>query len=355
MEKGTVPPRRRFWWQCLTGGLGLLGLAAPLVGGEVEIKMATIAPENAPYVKFLRDMGTAWEEATWGRVSLVVYSGGQAGDEPDIVRKMRIGQYQAAALTISGLYDIDEYFNVFQIPFFLDSFPEMLQVLEEVGPLLEERLAAKGFVHVAWGYLGWVHIFTREPVRTVEDLKRQKIFAWAGNDNMVQWYRRNGFRPVALSFPDIITGLQTGMIDAVPLPPLAAMQLGSFRQASHMLDLGFAPMIGGLIVNERTWQAIAVEDRERMLAAGKLLQERFLEQIPRLDETAVKMMGTQGLAISRVKGRNDDEWKVAAEAFVQDMGGGLVPEEIFQRAVKARDAYRRQRSVALEGDDRPTP
>ena len=209
-----------------------LGVAAAPAAAREILKMATLAPQGSIWDTTLREMGAAWSKQTAGAVELRVYPGGVAGDESDVVRKMRIGQFQGAALTVTGLAELDPAFGVFQIPLFFESWEEVNAVLERLGPDLERRLEAKGYVLVLWGHGGWVHLFSRQPVRTLDDLKKQKLFVWAGDDGLVQLWRRNGYQPVALAATDVTMGFQTGMIDVVPTTPIAALSLQWFRQTA---------------------------------------------------------------------------------------------------------------------------
>lgn len=275
----------------------LLLLAAPGVGQEV--KMATLSPDGSPWDTILEKMGDRWEATTGGRVTLTLYPGGVAGDEPDIIRKMKIGQYQGGAISVSGLTDIDKDFTIFGIPLFYDSFEEMRYVLDELTPTLSRRLEENGFKLIAWGYVGFVHFFTTAPVNSLADLQDLKIFTWAGDENMVQWWRSNGFKPVALAATDILTGLETGMIEAFSMPPLYAMQMQYYKKASYMIDLGLAPMMGAVLITKKSWDRMPEGDRRSVLAAGEEAEQRVLEQIPLLDQTAIKLMQSQGLRRSR--------------------------------------------------------
>jgi len=329
----------------------LLALLAPLGGGAAHaqrVKMATLSPEGSPWDTILKRMGERWSAETDGRVSLAIYPGGVAGDEPDIVRKMKIGQYNAAALSVAGLADIDEYFTVFEIPLFFDSYPEMRNVLEALTPTLSERLEDKGFQLLGWGYVGWVYFFTAKPVTALEDLQRLKIFTWAGDEAMVQWWRRNGFKPVALAATDIMTGLETGLIEAISVPPLYAMQTQYYKQAPYMADLGLAPMIGAILMTKRSFDRLSEADQKTVLAAAKEASDDVLEQIPKLDETAIKLMQSQGLEITSVRdSEHSRQWFEAASRFAHDMRGTIVPIPVFDEAVAARDAYRKR--AASEG------
>ncbi|HEY6867021.1 MAG TPA: TRAP transporter substrate-binding protein DctP, partial [Candidatus Eisenbacteria bacterium] len=218
--------------------------AAPantLAAEPVTIKLATLVPDGSVWDKILKGMGAEWNQNTQGRVQLRIYPGGVAGDEPDIVRKMRIGQIQAAALTSAGLSAIDPSFKIFSLPMFYDSYDELHAVLAKLEPTLKQRLEARGFVLLNWGHGGWVYFFTKQPVSTVDELKKTKMFVWAGDDAMVQLWKSNGYHPVPLAATDILTGLQTGMIDAYPTTPLLALTLQWYRSTPNMVGIGLAP------------------------------------------------------------------------------------------------------------------
>ena len=154
----SIPQTRRSLRSVAAGALcaAVLALAvaafapAPARAQQQIVKLATLVPEGTVWDKSMRDMGAQWSASTQGRVVLRVYPGGVAGDEPDVVRKMRIGQLQAAAITTGGLADIDPSFNVFNIPMFFTSYPELYATLDQLTPVLRQRLEAKGFVLLAW-------------------------------------------------------------------------------------------------------------------------------------------------------------------------------------------------------------
>ena len=177
------------------------------------IKLATVVPENSIWDKNLKQMGAEWNQATGGRVSLTVFGGGSQGDEPTVLRKMRLDALQAASLTVVGLGTLDSSFNVFDVPFFFESYDELNEVTEKLTPEISKRVEAKGFVLLNWGHGGWMQVFTKTPVQTVADLKKIKLYTSAGNDRMVQWFKANGFEPRAMAMTDIMTGLTTGMLE----------------------------------------------------------------------------------------------------------------------------------------------
>jgi len=209
--------------------------------------------------------------------------------------------------------------------------------------VLRQRAEAKGFVLVHWGHAGWLQIFSKRPVQTLADLKGLKLFTSAGDDRMTQWYKANGFQPRAMAMTDILTGLSTGMIEAMPSTPLASMAYQWHKQTPFMLDIGLAPLMGATIVAKRTWDSISAADRTKMLEIAAGVEQQLRVDIPKGDALAVTLMGAQGLKVTKASG---DEWQQEAEVLSKTMRGQMVPPDIFDLAVKERDAFRQRSKSA---------
>ncbi len=307
------------------------------------VKMATVVPQGSVWDKNLKQMGEEWKEATGGRVMVTVFSGGSQGDEATVLRKMRLDALQAAAFTAVGLGSIDSAFNVFDIPFFFDSYDELNYVTDKLTPVIRKRIEPKGFVLLNWGHGGWTQVFTKKPVQTVGDLKNVKLWTSAGNDRMVQWFKANGFQPRAMAMTDILTGLTTGMLEGLPTTPLAAMLFQWDRQTPYMLELGLAPIVGAGVITTKAWKAIPDADRPKLLAAAGGVETRLRVEVPKLDEDAVTAMTKRGLTVTKATG---PEWRTQLDGLAKTMRGESVPPEIFDLAMKARDEFRKQQKAA---------
>jgi TRAP-type C4-dicarboxylate transport system substrate-binding protein len=330
--------------------LGVTALAhGPAAAQPVTIKLATLVPDGSVWDKVLKAMGAEWSQGTNGRVQLRMYPGGVAGDEPDMVRKMRIGQIQAAALTTSGLAAIDPSFKLFSIPMFFDSYDELHAVLAKMEPTFKQRLEAKGFVLLNWGHGGWVYFFTKQPVETVDQLKKNKMFVWAGDEAMTALWKANGYHPVALAATDILTGLQTGMIDAYPTTPLLALTLQWYRSTPHMVGIGLAPLVGGLVITKQAWQKIAPADQAKVLAACHAAELTLKTEVPKQDTTAIGEMIKRGLNVTRVSPAATAEWRSAAETFARSLRSATAISEILDMGERERNAFRQRAPAAAAG------
>jgi TRAP-type C4-dicarboxylate transport system substrate-binding protein len=322
----------------------LVVLSAEMPSAQTAtIKLASVVPEISIWANALRQMSTDVSRETGGRVTLTVFAGGSQGDESTVLRKMRLDALQAAALTGVGLGTIDASFNVFDVPFFLESYGELNAVTEAMTPTLAKRLDAKGFVLVNWGNGGWTQIFTKKPVTTVVELKKSKLWTSSGNDRMVQWFKANGFEPRAMAMTDIMTGLTTGMVEAVPTTPIAALGYQWYKQTPNMLDIGLAPVVGATIVTKKAWNAIAAADRQKILTLAAAVQKRLEDDVPKTEATAIAEMQRRGLAVTKASG---PEWRKEVDGLAATMRGEMVPKDMFDLALKARDAYRKQHPAA---------
>src|SRR5262245_22054851 len=317
----------------LVAALAIL-ISPQIAVAQTTVKLATLVPEGSIWDKNIKQMGEEWKTATEGRVVVTVYAGGAQGDEPTVLRKMRLDALQAAAFSAVGLGSIDSAFNVFDFPFCFDSYDELNYVTDKLTPVIRKRIEPKGFILLNWGQLGWAQVFTKKPVQTVDDLKKIKLCTSAGNDKMVQWFKANGFGPRAMAMTD----LTTGMIDGMTSTPLAAMLFQWNRQTPYMLELGLAPIIGANVIMAKTWNAIPAADRTKLQAAADGVDQRLRVEVPKLDANAVAMMSKNGLTVTKATG---PEWKTQLENLTKTMRGDMVPPDIYDLALKTRDEYRK--------------
>ena len=325
-------------------------LSQALIAQSSAIKLATVVPDGSVWDKSLKQMGVDWKAATGDRVALTVFSGGSQGDESTVLRKIRLNALQGASLTVVGLSAIDWSFNVFNIPFFFQSYDELNAVIETLTPTLKQRLEQKGFVLVHWGHGGWLQVFSKQPVQTVADLKRMKLYTSAGDDTMTQWYKANGFQPRAMAMTDVLTGLTTGMIDALPTTPIASMAFQWYKQTPYMLDLGISPIVGATVVSKKTWDRISPADRAKMSEISLKVEKQLQADVPKGDGLATIVMQNQGLKITKGTG---PEWQQMADALGATMRGKMVPPDIYDLALKERDAFRARARAAAPAAAQP--
>ena len=317
----------------------MLCLVPVVLVAQRPLRFGSLAPANSLWDKALKRMAVDWRRATDGRVRLRISSMGQ-GDESTIIRRLKLNTTQAAALTPPGLSEIDDAFGVLTMPFFFESDAEARHVLSALRPTFEHALEAQGLVLINWGHTGWAYLFTAEPVRDLEELKRAKLFTSAGDDRMVQWYKQHGFDPVPLDLSDVPMGLNTGLINAYPFPPYAVMLLQYYRSAPHMLDLPLGPVVSATVMTTRAWEGLTPQDHQVLLAAGKDVEAALWVDVPRQDAAAIEQMKSRGLSITTLDTESMNEFRRVADELTASMRGNTVPSDVFDLALRERNSFR---------------
>jgi TRAP-type C4-dicarboxylate transport system substrate-binding protein len=327
---------------CLLATLLMLPVARPAAAAAPKvIKLATLVPAGSLWDKELKQLAADVQKRTDNRVTVRIYPGGIAGDDPDMVRKMRLGQLQAASLSVEGLTALDKGFSVFSIPRFFASFDELYRVAHALQPTLADRLDQQGFVFLGWGYGGSVYWFTKTPVYTPDDMKKLKLFTWAGDNTKAEWWKRNGYKPVPLASTDIMTGLQTGMIEALPAPALVAVALQWYRQAPNMFDLPMGQLVGATVISKQAWQQLTPADQAAVRALAGEMQQRLEQAVPTQDRQAVEEMQRRGLNLTKPKDAAAlKAWDDVAQQFAATMGEQMVPKDVLDLARRTRDELR---------------
>jgi TRAP-type C4-dicarboxylate transport system substrate-binding protein len=333
---------KRFLMSCTATAAAVVTLSA---AAPENVKLSTLVPAGTSWHKALLDMGNAWNKDTAGRVTLTVFPGGQQGDEATAIRKMRTDILQASFLSNVGLAELDEAFNVFSMPFFIETPDEEAAVEKKLTPLIEQRLNAKGFHLLCWGSAGWLQVFSKKPLKSLADVKGAKLYTTKGADKWYQWYVSNGFHPVPLLPADVPTQLKlgTGLIDTAPYPPYLAMTLRVFDDAKYMLDLKIAPLTGALLVSQSAWNRISVDDRAKITADAAALETRVRSEAPAQDAESVKVMSSRGLQVTTLDPKALSEFRGAADQLVKTMRGSMVPADVYDMAVQERDALRKSK------------
>lgn len=313
-------------------------VAVSVLHAQTHLKIGTIAPDGTPYVNALRAMGEAWKKGTAGRVTYAVQAG-SAGEEL-VLRDLRGSsrRLQVAQLSAISLSQLDTAFNAFSLPMFFESYAEADRALDALTPTLEQRLEAKGLKVLNFAWAGWVHIFSKAPIVSVADLKKQPLFTSEADGAMNDWYKANNFTIKTLDATQLVPMLKTGMIHAAPSPPIYAQYLGLWTSAPNMMDVGFAPLLGATVMSIDAWKKISAEDQKVLLDEAKKTGANLRRQIPKLEREAIDVMKTRKLNVTTV---DRAAWRREAETLAEAMRkANLIPGDVYDTARRERDAAR---------------
>lgn len=321
---------------------GLLSLAGGRGEAAVVIRLGTLAPSGSSWELILRRMGAEWAQATNEELKLRIYAGGTVGDEGEMIRKMRIGQLQAAAISNAGLAELDPSAYALMLPMMFSSYEEWDYVRKRVNPLLEEKLAQKGFTVLAWSDVGWVYFFTKTPMRTPEDLRGMKLAGSHTETRSIDIFKWAGFNPVPISAVDMMTGLQTGLIDSLYLPIILAEGSQYYRQVPNMTDMKWAPLQGAVVMHEKGWNQLSSDQKAEVLRITGQIGEDLRTTNREQEERSLAAMKSRGLRVVEVDEATVQSWVEVAKKAYPRVRDDLVPGEVFDDVVRLRDEFRSQ-------------
>jgi len=260
---------------------GVVAILLLLITGQVQaanvFKLATIAPDGSQWMTDHRAAAERIKERTEGRVSLKFYGGGVMGNDRKVLRKIRIGQLQGAAFTTSGLVERYPAMILYGMPFMFRSLEEVDYVRAQLDQKLIDGLESTGLVSFGFAGGGFANFMSREPVRSQQDLQGKKIWVPEGDVVSFTALESMNLSPSALPVSDVLTGLQTGLLDVIVAPPAGALLLQWYTKVKYINLLPVAYTLGLLAIDKTAFERLDSADqqvvREELSAVYKALEE----------------------------------------------------------------------------------
>ena len=322
------------------GGMGIF--AAPAAAQTITVKIATMVPEGTSWHQILKEAADQWKKISIGRVNVVIFAGSVAGDDTNVVRKMKMGTLQGAALSAVGVAEIEKAVYALEIPMMYASYDEVYDVLGKMKPRLEAAMEKKGFVVLNWVDAGWLRFFSKNPVRTPDDLKQQKLFQWAGDNDSLEIMKSAGFNVVPLPATELATALQTGLVNALTTTPQVAVLTQYYNYAKNMTDMPWGVLLGATVIKKDVWDRIPADLHAPLLKAMQDAGAKLQADVRKGGDTGVESMKKRGLTVVSVDAKTREAWVKTVEAQYPKIRGRIVPADAFDEALKHRDEYRKR-------------
>jgi TRAP-type C4-dicarboxylate transport system substrate-binding protein len=274
-------------------------------------------------------------DRTQNRITVKFFFSGSQGDERDVVRKMKLGQIDGAALTAVGLGLIKSDVRVLELPFLFKSDKELDYVRNKMAPDFEKQFQDAGYELLSWGDVGWVHVFTNAPVSTVADLDKAKMWAWTDDPIVRAFYKHLGVNGVPLGVPDVLPALQTGTIDACAGSPLAMVALQWYTKVKYGSDTAISYSIGALVIRKEAFAKLSAEDQKAVREVGIQVGEDLMKRVRIDNERAKKAMVKSGVQFVATPPALVDKFETTAHDVWQELAGGkLYSTELLERVKK---------------------
>jgi TRAP-type C4-dicarboxylate transport system substrate-binding protein len=321
----------------------LLFLMFPAAHAEdaFVLKFATLAPQGSTWMNIISDWANKVEKESQGRLKFKLYGGGVSGDEPDVLRKIRFGQLHGGAMTGHGIGYIYSPARVLEIPFLFRSYDEVDHVRAQLMPEIREGFHQNGFELIGWMEVGFIQLFSRVPIYSIEDMKKRRIWLWQGDPLGTAFFEASGLAPVPLPITEVFTSLSTGLIDTTIAPPLGAIAFQWFTKTPYMTDIPVMDGIGGLIVSRKFFDGLPKDLQQLLRRTGEEAGTRLLVETRRDNEKSLAVLKKNGVTFtSEWKDKDSDLYDLRDRAAAMLAKDGYIPAPFYEKARKSLNDYR---------------
>ncbi len=310
---------------------------------DFQIKFATLAPEGSTWMETMHAIDAEVRRRTGNRLGFRLYPGGVQGDEKEVLRKIRNGQLHGGGFTGSGLGSVAPEVRVLELPFMFESLDELDYLRERMDRHFLSLFEEEGYLHLGWADIGFVYIFSRKPVRSAVEMADARMWVWAGDPLAELFFGAFGVSPIPLAVPDVLTSLQTGIIDAVYGSPLACLALQWFTRISYVTDVPVTHSLGAALVSKKALRRVDPADVEILAAVARPLLRDLTEKTRLQNGEAIEVMKKEGVQVLAISDDTRAEFFRTGRRAWGEGVGRLYSRELLERVKSVLEKHRRLR------------
>jgi TRAP-type C4-dicarboxylate transport system substrate-binding protein len=296
------------------------------------LRLATLAPRGSVAERALRAWNRTLRERTGGALAVRVYWGGAMGDETSMIRRMRIGDLEAASLTVAGMGSLVRDTLVLQVPGVLTSTAEADRVREGYTDELRQRFRDEGWELLGWGDAGRVRMFSTSAIRRPSDLRSRRPWVRDGDPVFRAVLDEAGASGVVVGVPEVLAGLRTGMIDTVPASALVVSALQWFTSLGHVTAGSSGFVITGMVVRGEFVSGLPEAERTALLETARDSEARIGRALRRADDELFEGLIEQGLVADDVSAY-EEEWRALGDGARARLRDRVVPGALIDRVM----------------------
>ncbi len=324
-----------------------LPVAPPVQAKTVVLKVATVSPDGTPWMKKIRKGAKEIAARTQGRVIFKFYPGGIMGNDQSVLRKIRIGQLQGGAVIAGSLSKIYPDAQIYGLPLLFRSLDEVDYARKRMDDILIKGLEKRGFVTFGFAEGGFAYLMSNKPLKTIEDIRGQKIWVPEGDMISRTVFEQAGVTPIPLPISDVLTGLQTGLIDTVGTSPIAAIALQWHTRLKYLTDTPLSYVYALLAIDRKAFKKISPGDQKIVREVmGKTFRE-IDKQNRRGNDKARQALQNQGIVFISPSPEALTHWKdIAAKTRGYLKKKGVYTSNILNAVMNHLHTYRKSHTSA---------
>ncbi len=309
---------------------------------KYQIKFASLAPDGSTWMNVMREFDKAIREQTNNELGFKIYPGGVSGDEKDVLRKIRLGQLHSAGFTGVGLGEVYSEVRIFDSPFLFQNYNEVDFIQQKFFDKFAQGFEKNGFILLGWADVGFVYIYTNSPVKALADMKAVKMWMWESDPVAEATFKSFGISPIPLSVIDVMTALQTGMVNGVYISPLAIIALQWFTKIKYMMEVPLADAAGAVLISKKKFDELPDQYQQILVENAKKYFEKLMKLSREDNARSITTLKQNGIQVTPLPPA--DQLKIFYEKGKEArrmMAGKLYPLELVEEVEQALIEYRK--------------
>ncbi|MCK6621055.1 MAG: TRAP transporter substrate-binding protein DctP [Calditrichaceae bacterium] len=308
------------------------------------IKFATVAPEGSTYLKVLREYTDEVTKLTGEKVKFKIYPSQIQGDEKDVLRKIRLGQLHSAGFTGVGLGEIMPEVRVLELPMLFHTYEEVDHIAAQFYDEFERKFEQNGFIILGWADVGFAYVYAQRPILTLADLKGAKMWMWEGDPLAEATFKALGVSAIPLSLTDVLTSLQTGLIETVYVHPLGCVALQWYTRVKTMMDVPLANVSGAVLISKNMFDKLEPAHQTILREKGREYMAKLVRLGREDNQASIELMKKNGMEVVKVPEKNLQEFYNACKTAHQNLVGKLYSQELLNKVNASLEQFRAEKS-----------
>lgn len=332
--------------------IAILVLAFSAQASAVTLKIATVTPEGSQWMKDMKSSAAEIKERTAGRVQIKYYGGGVMGNDKKVLGRIRLGSLHGGAFTPTSLVGQYSDLSLYGLPLVFNSDEEAAYVRSRLDAKLEAGLEEAGYVNFGFAAGGFALLMSNTPIRTFDDMRGKKVWVPEGDDISAESMKALGLSPVALPMTDVLTGLQTGLIDIVAMSPVGALVLQWHTKVKYVNEFPLVYTLGFMAVDKKSFNKISAEDQAIVREVMQRTYENF-NKVNLVDNAAayeaLLNAGIESVPFGRAE---FDEIREVLRVSNEELGAkGHFSMDLYEEMMLYIGEYRREHAAAASGEE----
>jgi len=296
----------------------LLTISSPVVLAKT-IKIATLSPEGTFWMKQMRTGAKQIKKETQGRVKFKFYPGGVMGNDENVLRKIRIGQLHGGAVTIGAVSHTTPDTTLYGLPYLFSSLDDAAEVRKTTDPILSEKIESNGFVNFGFAQGGFTYLMSKEPITSLDDLRQRKSWIPEKSDVGLSVFNYVGVSPITLPLSDVLTGLQTGLIDTVITSPIGALALQWHTHVNYVTDQPINYLAAMMILDKKVFAKLSEDDQVIVRKVMTTVYQKIDKQNKVDNIAAREALINQGIKFIKLSEEEKVEWEKIDNFVISEM------------------------------------